>query len=218
MGETFTRKEQARILRALDVPQTKIDAALGVPRGAKPAHPISKPAGRAPAPPPFIKTDAAPLPTASTSTTTRLTVHEMPRGLPFVCFVPWPYLVSDNKHFKPALRRVRGGGTAFRLLLTPEYRNAKAALRALARDIWGDAPPDEGALTWHATVYVPDDGARRDIVNFAKCLQDALTGIVYADDSQIVLAVWALGGVRRDHPGCALTLARGVDVRTEGGA
>jgi Holliday junction resolvase RusA-like endonuclease len=82
--------------------------------------------------------------------------------------IPWSVLVSDNR--KHVTRRV----------LSPEYRLAKKSLALIARaQVRGEAftGPCEVRYDFH-----PPDRRRRDCANFLKLLNDALEGVVWADD------------------------------------
>jgi Holliday junction resolvase RusA-like endonuclease len=47
------------------------------------------------------------------------------------------------------------------------------------------ARPIPGAVSWHVEIWVPD-ARRRDRDNIEKTLQDALNGVAYGDDSQVL--------------------------------
>jgi hypothetical protein len=119
---------------------------------------------------------------------------------PFRLTLPWSHLVSDNRKYAPALR---GGKPA--MILTVGYRAAKRLAAIVARTAWGDGVPyADGLLELTARVYFPNDYRRRDAHNFQKCAHDALSGIVYADDSQLVPR-WIPAGVDVDAPRAEMT-------------
>lgn len=121
----------------------------------------------------------------------------LPRRRPLALVLPWACLVPDNAKYG-----VIGG----RLLLTRQYREAKAAARAeVARQVAG-ADPLEGPLALAATVVEPDRSRRRDIANYAKLAHDSLTGLAFHDDSQLDDVRWRRGVVDAARPRLELIL------------
>jgi hypothetical protein len=60
----------------------------------------------------------------------------------------------------------------------------KAEVRAAAAKAWPpDSPPFDHEVQIHVTYY--HDGAPLDVDNMLKPIQDALCGVVYADDKQL---------------------------------
>lgn len=114
--------------------------------------------------------------------------------------IPWSALVSDNAKYAPASRKGKPV-----IVLTEPYRTAKAAVQARARDAMQGRPPLSVPLAIHARVYVPN-GQRRDAVNFSKCAHDALSGIVYADDTLLHDVRWTRAGVDVDAPRAEVTV------------
>ena len=112
--------------------------------------------------------------------------------------LPWQSLRPDNHRLMPVVR----GKRAF-LITAPEYRAAKreAELRMAAQ--WRGRML-EGDVSLHAVLWVPDK-RKRDVTNYSKLLQDAMTGIVFADDAQVVRALWEKK-LDRDNPRVELTL------------
>jgi Holliday junction resolvase RusA-like endonuclease len=103
--------------------------------------------------------------------------------------VPWQYVMHDNHRLMP----IRMGKGA-RLITAPAYRDAKAAATLLLIQQWARRERFTGAVALTGTVYMPDR-RKRDAGNYRKLLTDALSGIAYDDDSQLVREVWLLGGV-----------------------
>lgn len=66
--------------------------------------------------------------------------------------------------------------------LSTEYRRAKEQVAQRAR-LWWRQPPTEAEVMVWVRLWFPDK-RKRDPGNYRKCITDALTGIVYADDSQ----------------------------------
>lgn len=105
--------------------------------------------------------------------------------------LPFSVLVPDNQ---------RHGLFRGRILLTSKYRNAKAQAHTILLTQRVGQPMLEGlSLGFSATLYPPDK-RRRDVVNYAKMVQDALTGIAYADDSQLDDVRWTRGTVDKANP------------------
>lgn len=113
----------------------------------------------------------------------------------FIVELPWDLLVSDNVKYQPSTRRV-GARIVSRQVLTPAYRQARrraqAEVTAALRSAGLEPPifPRGVRLAFRAVVFEPDRSRDRDIVNFAKLVQDALSKLVYWDDSQIDDARW----------------------------
>jgi Holliday junction resolvase RusA-like endonuclease len=97
-----------------------------------------------------------------------------------VLILPYQALVSDNRRLIP--------GRQGRLIVSRRYRAAKAALRTIVLRQWR-RPPITGAVAMHVLI-LPPDRRRRDLLNGAKMLGDALEGACYNDDRQIVAAIW----------------------------
>jgi Holliday junction resolvase RusA-like endonuclease len=132
--------------------------------------------------------------TANTvATTTFVAVRfEGPLILPVRLRIPWSALASDNDKFR--VNKVEG-----RLYATAQYREAKKAVKKLAEDAMGDRPAADCPLSLVARVYVPDNRVH-DVVNFSKCLHDALKGTVFTDDRWLYDVHWIRAGVDVDAP------------------
>lgn len=121
--------------------------------------------------------------------------------------LPWSHLCRDNRHLMP----IRMGKFA-RLALTPEYREAKALATAELTAQWRGDPKLDGVLAIVGTLYFPN--ARKcDAANYRKLITDVLTGIAYADDSQLHRETWQFGGIDRTSPRAEIELVvlEGVD-------
>jgi Holliday junction resolvase RusA-like endonuclease len=118
--------------------------------------------------------------------------------------LPWSCLCSVNQRTNP----VRG-----RQFLTKRYRTALALARGevsaqlikagkviISRTICGDAQVSLEARFWRP------DNRRRDVGNYMKLVEDALTGLVYDDDGQI--QTWAISdeGIDRADPRVEITV------------
>lgn len=120
--------------------------------------------------------------------------------------VPWSALVSDNRKYGAQI--VRNGSTQFpKLSLSEQYRSAKAKARQLATRAMEGAGPTDEPLAITARVYVPDNRPGHDVCNFAKCLLDAMQGVVYWNDAQVHRALWERAGVDVDAPRAELEIA-----------
>lgn len=111
---------------------------------------------------------------------------------------PWSSLCPDNAKYAPALR-----GKKPVLLLTAAYRAAKKAMtRQVSEELVLGPPglPWRGRVLLRAVVFEPDRRTRRDPSNYSKVTHDALSGLVYADDSQIDVSWWLRGPKDIDRP------------------
>lgn len=119
--------------------------------------------------------------------------------------LPWSFLVPDNAKYAPAYR----GGRPV-LILSAAYRAGKKKAEDELRDQMtnGAYPvhPLQGRLMLVARMFEPNRSSRRDIANYAKMVHDALTGIVYEDDSQLDRVTWIRAGVDIDRPRLELTI------------
>lgn len=129
----------------------------------------------------------------------------VPVAFPLHIVLPWTALVSDNRKYSPAAPNGSRGG---KLLLRPEYREAKAKARNVARDAVGDGLPVAFPLRLVARVYVPNARPGHDVANFAKCCHDALETVVYTNDEWLHRIVWERAGVDPDHPRCEIEITK----------
>lgn len=121
---------------------------------------------------------------------------------PLEFIIPWSALVSDNQHYAPAERAGRPV-----IILKEPYRKAKQDVQTLARQAVGDAGPTAQPLALHARVWVPDNRPGHDVCNFAKCVHDALEGIVYTKDEWLHDGRWTRAGVDVDRPRAEIRIA-----------
>jgi len=110
--------------------------------------------------------------------------------------IPWPLLVSDNRRAS-----ITQGVRLWRT-----YAQRKAGLAAHAQRCIATAPLG-GPVVLCATAHAPSR-RRFDVGNFRKAVTDALNGIAYADDSQLVLEIWHRADVDRDRPRLDVVLWR----------
>jgi Holliday junction resolvase RusA-like endonuclease len=110
--------------------------------------------------------------------------------------IPWSALASDNDKY---------GIMRGKLIAQKPYRAAKKAIRSLAVEAMNGRPPAACPLALVARVYVPDNRVH-DVVNFSKCVHDALKGSVFVDDQWLHDVRWIRAGVDVDAPRCELTI------------
>lgn len=110
--------------------------------------------------------------------------------MPNVVVVPFDALMGDNHRLIPA----RG-----RLIANSQYRDAKDALRTRLQAHRPRVKLHDGTVALTCTFHWPDR-RKRDVTNYGKMLCDALTGIAYHDDVQIVDARYRFGGFDRANP------------------
>ena len=141
-----------------------------------------------------------------------LTVHKSPAQAdrpaiewPVTLLLPWSYLVSDNAKY---VARIAGtmDKPVPKLNLSPEYRRGKGLVHDAARTKLGLVEPAAIPLALEARVWVPDEIRAHDVPNFAKCVHDALEGVVYVKDRWLYRAVWERVGVDVDAPRCELRI------------
>lgn len=111
--------------------------------------------------------------------------------------LPWPVLAQANHRLVPAKNR-KG------LTLAPDYRRAKDAAQALCvgqsrRDPYQE--PVRVSIAFHEP-----DRRRRDPSNLQKLIEDALSGVAYADDSLIHDMHWWRAGIDRQNPRAEITI------------
>jgi Holliday junction resolvase RusA-like endonuclease len=107
--------------------------------------------------------------------------------------------VPDNAKYAAGIK----AGGAF-ILLSTEYRNGKnkavEQVEEQMRALKAERFPIAVKLRIEARMFEPNRSKRRDISNYTKLVHDALTGIVYADDSQLDRVLWVRAGVDIDRP------------------
>jgi Holliday junction resolvase RusA-like endonuclease len=113
--------------------------------------------------------------------------------------IDFAHLKGDNHRLMP----VRFGQRARQVTSTP-YRNAKAACALLIRQQWGQ-PPLGGELSVVARFWFPDR-KRRDPLNYAKLICDAMSGIVYVDDVQLADSRFIRVGYDKHNPRVELVI------------
>lgn len=104
-----------------------------------------------------------------------------------VVVLPWACVMHDNHRLVAANNR-RG------LVASKDYRQRKESARTVAALQWKGFPVWQGDMTLTARCYFPDR-RKRDAGNYRKLVTDALTGIVYADDAQLVCETWRRAGI-----------------------
>ncbi len=124
--------------------------------------------------------------------------------LPFRIVIPWSLLCSDNEKDVGSLT-MRGGKPIPRKVMSARYKTAKNAVADKATLIAGPSLPLTIPLAMHVEVWLPP-ARRNDALNFAKCVNDALEGIVYANDNQLHDSRWIRRGVDIDSPRAEITI------------
>ena len=114
--------------------------------------------------------------------------------------LPWAVLEHDNHRLMPI--RLRGGKV--RNITAPKYRAAKEHASLLLTALWRGAAL-AGPVEVHGVAFFPDL-RKRDAANYRKLITDALTGIAYADDSQVHREIWERGPIDRTNPRIELTV------------
>lgn len=109
--------------------------------------------------------------------------------------LPWALLVSDNLHVGPNANRAKWR----------TYRERRDAMHAAFADAAEDQAPLDGpcALT---VIFYPPNFRRRDVSNFLKALGDALQGVAYYNDDQLVQYVYGRQPPDRAHPRAEITV------------
>jgi Holliday junction resolvase RusA-like endonuclease len=102
-------------------------------------------------------------------------------------------VLHDNHRLMP-VRSKKGA----RLITAPEYRAAKTAAEWEIKRQWRE-PMMHGEVKLRALAYFPNR-QKRDCGNYRKLCTDALTGIAYTDDSQLVSETWEKAGIDRENP------------------
>ena len=124
--------------------------------------------------------------------------YEMrPARWPISLRIPWSALVSDNAKY---------GVVNGKLIAQKPYRAAKKAIGKLAADAMNGRPAAACPLALVARVYVPDNRVH-DVVNFSKCVHDALKGTVFTDDQWLHDVRWIRAGVDVDAPRAEITIS-----------
>lgn len=103
--------------------------------------------------------------------------------MPNALTLPWSVVLHDNHRLMPI--KV---GKAVRLITSPAYRTAKHGAERLLKAQW-KGQPLAGDVILTAVVWVPDL-RKRDAGNYRKLCTDALSGIAYGDDAQLVSETW----------------------------
>lgn len=127
---------------------------------------------------------------------------------PVKLLLPWSHLVSDNAKYQPVIQTRNGEPVAVNIL-KPQYREAKRKTRDVAIAHLGGLHKYEPAnypLELIADIWVPDTIRAHDQVNFAKCLQDALEGVLFTKDHWIHKATYERRGVDVDAPRAEITM------------
>jgi len=96
------------------------------------------------------------------------------------------------------------------MVLSIKYRRAKQYITniAMVNRLMAHRRPLKGRVTLRAVVYEPNRSRTRDVCNFAKLVQDGLSGECYDDDGQIDDARWIRGPIDKANPRMEITLTQ----------
>lgn len=113
--------------------------------------------------------------------------------------IPWKFCAQANNRLRPIV--VKGKA---RLSTDPTYSVAKQGAEWTIKKQWRGKPVTI-PVSLHARCYYPNR-ARRDVANLSKMIDDAMSGLVLADDSQIMKETWEVMGIDRENPRVEITL------------
>ncbi len=115
--------------------------------------------------------------------------------------LPWSALQTGNRFFG---------------LASKAYRFAKEkAVRLIGEQVQYPRPAFLTPVELTVTLYMPNE-QRRDILNYAKLIADALTGIAYRDDS-LIHAAHFVRCIDVDHPRAVISVTLAPAPPTTGG-
>lgn len=118
--------------------------------------------------------------------------------------IPWASLCADNHRLMWVYGQAR---------LSSEYRRGKQQVAERAKLWWRqEAIAEDVALV--ARFWFPDK-RKRDAGNYRKLLTDALTGIVYADDSQVIDERCIRAGFDKADPRAEITITLAITPTAE---
>jgi len=123
----------------------------------------------------------------------------MSEDLPTI-ILPWKFCAQANHRLMPVIR----GGRAI-VITAPPYRQAKESAELSIKRQWGRRAILTAPLAVIARCYFPDR-RRRDASNLSKMLGDAMSGIVYEDDSQVHRETYERTGIDRANPRVVITI------------
>lgn len=113
--------------------------------------------------------------------------------------LPWTMVLHDNHRLMPVILKKRA-----RLITAPEYRaNKTKAEYEIKRQYKGE--PLKGDVRLTAYALFPDK-RKRDAGNYRKLITDALSGLCYEDDSQLVAETWERAGYDKVNPRIEINL------------
>lgn len=130
--------------------------------------------------------------------------------------LPWSALLPDNRRTGVGVNRNGDEPRPF-VGTTKAYRLAKAkAIDAIETQIGDLLPGSLLATGWQplyrdpvaimVTLIEPNRSAKRDLLNYQKLICDAMSGVVYADDSLIDDAHFTRGTPDIDRPRAEITV------------
>lgn len=119
--------------------------------------------------------------------------------------IPWKFCAQANHRLMPVARRTKTGKISVRLITAAGYREAKVGAEYHIKAQWKGKPLTV-PVELVARCYFPDK-RKRDASNLAKMLGDAMSGIVFEDDSQIHRETYERSGIDRENPRVELTIS-----------
>jgi Holliday junction resolvase RusA-like endonuclease len=107
--------------------------------------------------------------------------------------IPWKFLAQCNHRLMPVIR-----GNKARLITAAGYREAKERAEWHIKKHWKGQPLTV-PVQLEARCYFPDR-RKRDAGNLSKMVLDAMSGIVFDDDSQVEDERWIKAGYDKRDP------------------
>lgn len=117
-----------------------------------------------------------------------------------VITVPWKFCAQANHRLRPIVVKGRP-----RLSTNPEYSIAKQGAEYHIKAQWRGRMVTDIPLQLVARCYFPDK-RKRDASNLSKLILDAMSGIVFEDDSQVEDERWIKAGYDKTDPRIEITL------------
>ena len=112
---------------------------------------------------------------------------------------------------RPLARARFNGRHAYQPKVNTDYRQI---VQSAAKMAMGDNPPLSGAISVAVKLfrkYQPTAKIFGDVDNFLKAILDALTGIIFGDDSQVVTCTVAKF-TDKQHPRAEVTICPAVQI------
>lgn len=141
----------------------------------------------------------------------------------FTIDIPWALLCPDNQKQipVPVIAKYAGQKCVSRLMTSSRYKKGKEGIEGLAKaTVARDGRPtsryegdglntvfDKATPLQLVAMAHPPTKRKTDPINYSKMICDALQGIVYEDDNQIIRnGPWILGRVDKENPRITVTI------------